>query len=208
MRPPCHIGLAFSSRRDRCRERHGVAGHNRLRSGRHARRYRPRSGGRAQPRAGRRSADHRCRSPKRVQHLVGLGARALIERGLALSGGGEGEWPARCRCSSIIMPRTSPTGRGRIRVPRRRSTRWRREGCRLAICTNKPVALSRALIAALGWSGRFAANLGGDSLARAQARSRRTLLATIAAAGAIRRRASSSATPRSTSPPRAPPACR
>ena len=37
-------------------------------------------------------------------------------------------------------------------------------GATLAICTNKPVALSQALVTALGWDGRFAANLGGDSL--------------------------------------------
>ncbi len=37
-------------------------------------------------------------------------------------------------------------------------------GCKLAICTNKPVALSVALISALGWSERFAANIGFDSV--------------------------------------------
>src|SRR3546814_6964451 len=37
-------------------------------------------------------------------------------------------------------------------------------GCRLAICTNKPERMSAALISSLGWDGRFAANLGGDSL--------------------------------------------
>lgn len=39
------------------------------------------------------------------------------------------------------------------------------QGVTLAICTNKPVALAEQLVAALGWSGRFAAVLGGDSLA-------------------------------------------
>jgi phosphoglycolate phosphatase len=35
---------------------------------------------------------------------------------------------------------------------------------RLAICTNKPERLSRALVDALGWRGRFAAIVGGDTL--------------------------------------------
>ena len=55
-------------------------------------------------------------------------------------------------------------------------------GITLAICTNKPVALSRALVAALGWDGRFAANLGGDSLP-VRKPDPAPLLATIAAAG-------------------------
>jgi phosphoglycolate phosphatase len=37
-------------------------------------------------------------------------------------------------------------------------------GVALAVCTNKPEALSRSLIDALGWAGRFAALVGGDSL--------------------------------------------
>ena len=40
------------------------------------------------------------------------------------------------------------------------------EGSVLAICTNKPVALSVALIDALGWTDRFAANIGFDSVPR------------------------------------------
>ena len=55
-------------------------------------------------------------------------------------------------------------------------------GCVLAICTNKPVALSVKLIAALGWSERFAANLGFDSVPRAKPDPGH-LLAAIAAAG-------------------------
>jgi phosphoglycolate phosphatase len=34
----------------------------------------------------------------------------------------------------------------------------------LAICTNKPEGLSRSLVDALGWDGRFAAIVGGDTL--------------------------------------------
>lgn len=37
-------------------------------------------------------------------------------------------------------------------------------GGMLAVCTNKPEASARALIDALGWQGRFAAIVGGDTL--------------------------------------------
>ena len=55
-------------------------------------------------------------------------------------------------------------------------------GCRLAICTNKPVALSRALVTALGWDGRFVANLGFDSVPSPKPDPAH-LFATITAAG-------------------------
>jgi phosphoglycolate phosphatase len=37
-------------------------------------------------------------------------------------------------------------------------------GAALALCTNKPEALARALVEALGWQGRFRAVIGGDTL--------------------------------------------
>jgi phosphoglycolate phosphatase len=39
-----------------------------------------------------------------------------------------------------------------------------RAGAKLAICTNKPERLARALIKALGWEQRFGAIIGGDTL--------------------------------------------
>ncbi|MEL6234397.1 MAG: phosphoglycolate phosphatase [Pseudomonadota bacterium] len=39
-------------------------------------------------------------------------------------------------------------------------------GIPLGLCTNKPEAPTRAVLAALGWSARFAALVAGDSLAR------------------------------------------
>src|SRR5699024_6530606 len=38
------------------------------------------------------------------------------------------------------------------------------EHVKLAICTNKPAALAHQLVAALGWEGRVAALVGGDTL--------------------------------------------
>ncbi|HEY0147644.1 MAG TPA: phosphoglycolate phosphatase [Allosphingosinicella sp.] len=38
------------------------------------------------------------------------------------------------------------------------------QGVALALCTNKPARLTALLVEALGWEGRFAASLSGDSL--------------------------------------------
>jgi len=118
-----------------------------------------------------------------VRHLVGYGARALIARGLALSGGGD------TATVDAALPRFLEYYAAHICDASRpfdgaaaALDRLAASGVRLAICTNKPVALSRALIAALGWSARFAANLGGDSLA-VRKPDPAHVLATIAAAG-------------------------
>ncbi len=121
--------------------------------------------------------------PQTVRHLVGHGARALIERGLALSGGGGEAEVARALpvfldyYAAHIADGTRPYPGAAAALDALAA-----QGKRLAICTNKPVTLSVALIAALGWSGRFAANLGGDSLG-VRKPDPAHLLATIAAAG-------------------------
>lgn len=121
--------------------------------------------------------------PATVRHLVGHGARALIERGLALSGGGDEAVIARALpafldyYSAHVADATLPYPGAAAALDALAAA-----GVTLAICTNKPVALSRALIAAIGWSGRFSANLGGDSLS-VRKPDPAHLLATIAAAG-------------------------
>lgn len=118
-----------------------------------------------------------------VRHLVGHGARALIERGLALSGGGSEAEVARALPLFLeyyavhVAVGSQPYSGAEAMLDTLAAA-----GVRLAICTNKPVALSRALVAALGWSGRFAANLGGDSMA-VRKPDPAPLVATIAAVG-------------------------
>jgi len=118
-----------------------------------------------------------------VRHLIGHGARSLIARGLALSGGGSEAEVDRALpvllayYADHIADATRPYPGCEAALDRLAA-----RGVTLAICTNKAVALSRALIAALGWTGRFAANLGGDSLP-VRKPDPAPLLATIAAAG-------------------------
>ena len=118
-----------------------------------------------------------------VRHMVGHGARRLLEKGLAASG------PSTLELVEAGMPSFLSYYAANIAVGSRpypgveaALDALAAAGCRLAICTNKPVALSEALVAALGWSGRFAANLGFDSVPRPKPDAGH-LLATIAAAG-------------------------
>lgn len=101
-----------------------------------------------------------------VRHMVGHGARKLLERGLATSG----------EVSPAIIEAGVPhfleyyaahiaDGSRPFDGVEAALDALAAAGTTLAICTNKPVALSRALITALGWDGRFAANLGFDSVA-------------------------------------------
>ncbi len=100
-----------------------------------------------------------------VRHLVGHGARVLIERGLALSGGGsEAEIAQALPLFLDYYSRHVADGSRPYPGATSMLDALAAAGVRLAICTNKPVVLSRALIAALGWNDRFAANVGGDSL--------------------------------------------
>ena len=121
--------------------------------------------------------------PATVRHLVGHGARALIERGLALSGGGDEATVARAlpvfldHYAAHIADGTRPYPGCEEALDALAAC-----GSVLAICTNKPVALSRKLIAAMGWETRFAANLGGDSLT-VRKPDPAPLLAAIVAAG-------------------------
>ncbi|HPU16026.1 MAG TPA: HAD hydrolase-like protein, partial [Polymorphobacter sp.] len=103
--------------------------------------------------------------PDTVRHLVGHGARALIQRGLALAGEDD---PALVEAA---VPHFLRYYADNIAVGSRPYAgveaaldELGRAGVVTAVCTNKPEALARQLIGAMGWDQRFAAILGGDSL--------------------------------------------
>lgn len=120
-----------------------------------------------------------------VRHMVGHGARKLLERGLMATGS---------MAPELVEAGVAPFLEyyaGHIAVGSRPFDGVEAAldvltaaGCTLAICTNKPVALSRALVEALGWSGRFAANLGFDSVPQAKPDPGH-LFATIESAGGV-----------------------
>ena len=100
-----------------------------------------------------------------VRHLVGHGARALIERGLALSGDSDADEVARglpvflAYYAAHIADGSQPFDGAEAALDALAAA-----GVTCAVCTNKPVGLANALLDALGWRGRFASVLGGDSL--------------------------------------------
>jgi phosphoglycolate phosphatase len=118
-----------------------------------------------------------------VRHMVGHGARKLLERGLSASGAmtpelveaGMAPFLAFYADNIAVGSRPYPGIEAAL-------DELAAAGTIVAICTNKPVALSSALVSALGWDGRFAANLGFDSVPNAKPDPGH-LFATITAAG-------------------------
>ncbi|MGZ8285123.1 MAG: phosphoglycolate phosphatase [Allosphingosinicella sp.] len=103
--------------------------------------------------------------PPSVRNLIRQGGRALLRRGLAASG----------EASEALVERGYPIlieyygahiCEGTKAFPRIEAAldAVEKAGAALAVCTNKPEALTRKLLAALGWRDRFAAILGGDTL--------------------------------------------
>ena len=100
-----------------------------------------------------------------VRHLVGHGARALLRRGLAVTG----------EASEALVETGFPIFidyyRDHICVGTRpyegleaALDRLAARGVRLALCTNKAEDADLALLDALGWHGRFDSVVGGDTL--------------------------------------------
>ena len=104
--------------------------------------------------------------PGSVRNLVGHGARALIRKGLAVTGSTSEElvergfpifleyYGANICTGTRLFPEVDPA----LDV-------LRAAGIRLALCTNKPESLTHLLLDALGWTGRFDSVIGGDTLA-------------------------------------------
>lgn len=118
-----------------------------------------------------------------VKDMVGLGARKLIERGLAHTGGGTPEQVEDLLPAFLdFYGRNLCVGSRPFEGVETQLQALREAGIALGVCTNKPVGLSVALIDALGWAGYFGVNLGGDSL-EVRKPDPRHLLETIARLG-------------------------
>ncbi len=100
-----------------------------------------------------------------VRHMVGHGARALLQKGLAATGEMsealvEQGFPIFIDYYSAniaVGSRPFPGIEAALEVLSSR-------GVKLAVCTNKLESLSRQLIDAIGWQDRFVALVGGDTL--------------------------------------------
>lgn len=106
-------------------------------------------------------------SRESVTHLVGDGARALVKKGFAETGAAAtAEAMDGLAARFVEIYSTMATAETRpypnaVEVLRE----LRGEGWRLAVCTNKPVGLSRQILDGLDLSELFDAVAGGDSYA-------------------------------------------
>jgi phosphoglycolate phosphatase len=103
--------------------------------------------------------------PDSVRHLVGHGARSLLRKALAATGEASEKlveqgfpiyidyYGANICVGTSVYPGTEAA-----------LDALAARGARLAICTNKGERLSRQLIDALGWDGRFASVVGPDTI--------------------------------------------
>ncbi len=100
-----------------------------------------------------------------VRHMVGHGVRALLRKGLAATG----------EVSEALVDQGFPLFVGYYEDHIADHSRpfpgveeslaaLEADGVRIAVCTNKLEGLTHRLLKALGWEGRFAAVVGGDTL--------------------------------------------
>ena len=106
-------------------------------------------------------------APATVRGLVGHGARALIERGMAASGGQPSEPELQTLLQRFLAYYGANIANHSKPFPGVIETLadLRARQALLAVCTNKPAGLSRQLFTALGMGNQFDAVVGGDSLA-------------------------------------------
>lgn len=103
---------------------------------------------------------------QQITLMVGHGTRALMRKGLEVTGGGQDEFLERGLSSLIgfyesnICVHTRAYPGASEMIDQLRTMR-----VKTAVCTNKPEYLATKLIAALGWASKFDAIIGGDTLA-------------------------------------------
>ncbi|MES2042245.1 MAG: phosphoglycolate phosphatase [Pseudomonadota bacterium] len=101
-----------------------------------------------------------------VRSMVGHGGKVLVQRGLAATGGADELTLATAYAAMIAYYEThvcehSQPYPGVVAA----LDALRDQGVALAVCTNKPEHLARGVVDVLGWRSRFAAIVGGDTLA-------------------------------------------
>jgi phosphoglycolate phosphatase len=116
-----------------------------------------------------------------VTAMVGDGVKVLLDRAFAARGAvadaaALAAYSADYGANFAVATRPFPGAEAALR-------RLAEAGWRLAVCTNKPEAMARDVLAATGFSGLFAAVGGGDSFSTRKPDPVH-LLATLAAAGA------------------------
>lgn len=100
-----------------------------------------------------------------VRALVGHGARALLRKGFAATGGSTEELvEAGFPLFMDFYSRNICDGTAPYPGVEDALDTLAAQGTALALCTNKPARLAVQLVDALGWQGRFSSIVGGDTL--------------------------------------------
>ena len=100
-----------------------------------------------------------------VRTMIGDGARNLIRRALAATGGGGPALVDRLYPLYVAHYAAHPcTGTAPYPGVEAALDRLAARGARLALCTNKPGEVTAALLEALGWAARFGTIVSGDTL--------------------------------------------
>jgi phosphoglycolate phosphatase len=100
-----------------------------------------------------------------IRLMVGHGTRALLHKGLTATGGVD---PESMEAGLPMLLAYYESNICRQTAPYAGATHMldeiRANNVRTAICTNKPERLARLLVGQLGWSEKFDAIIGGDTL--------------------------------------------
>ncbi len=125
-----------------------------------------------------------------VRHMVGRGARKLIERGFETTGAPADPEALDGHVAAFIAHYAAHIADRSVPFPGARDelARLRAEGHTLGVCTNKPEALTHLLLERLGLSPHFSAILGADTLP-VRKPDPRHLMETIGRAGGDAKRA-------------------
>jgi phosphoglycolate phosphatase len=116
-----------------------------------------------------------------IRRIIGDGAPVLLERALLHVG-------AKHKAADLMARFSVHYGENAVRLTKvypevtETLTLLRAAGCRLGVCTNKPIAPTRAVLAALGLDWFIEAVVGGDSLPQRKPQPE-PLLAVIGALG-------------------------
>lgn len=101
-----------------------------------------------------------------IRGMVGHGARSVVQKGLQATGGAPEDLIDRGVALYLdLYAENVCAGTRPYPGVERALDELAAAGVSLALCTNKVERLTHALVAALGWQGRFAAVVGGDTLA-------------------------------------------
>ncbi|MEO6152793.1 MAG: HAD-IA family hydrolase [Croceibacterium sp.] len=117
-------------------------------------------------------------SPEQVRHLIGGGARRMLERGLEETGGPVPGPEFERAYAALLRHYEAHIADHTVPYPRCLDAldALRERGCKLAVVTNKVESLTRKLLDGLAMAARFDTIVGGDTLGPGRAKPKPDML--------------------------------